>query len=70
MKKFLNSKGAVLCDFVTVTDQCLPLVAPGKALDDLILYKPKKEGEVEEKSIRIDVNSKENKGDVEINVPS
>ena len=35
---FLSYKGAILCDFKVLTDKCLPLVAPGKALDELILY--------------------------------
>jgi acetolactate synthase-1/2/3 large subunit len=36
--EFLNYDGPILCDFRTVTDVCFPLVAPGKALDDLILH--------------------------------
>ena len=36
---FLNYKGAILCDFKVKTDKCLPLVSPGKALDELILHK-------------------------------
>jgi acetolactate synthase-1/2/3 large subunit len=36
--KFLKYKGPVLCDFNVETDLCLPLVAPGKGLDDMILF--------------------------------
>ena len=35
---FLDYKGPILCDFKVLTDKCFPLVAPGKALDDLILH--------------------------------
>ena len=35
---FLSYNGPILCDFKVKTDKCLPLVAPGKALDDLILH--------------------------------
>jgi acetolactate synthase I/II/III large subunit len=37
--------GPVLCEFDIIGDECLPLMAPGKALDDLILYQ---EGGVKE----------------------
>jgi len=33
----MNYKGPILCDMQVVSDLCLPLVAPGKALDDMIL---------------------------------
>ena len=33
----LNYDGAVLCNFKVETDKCLPLVAPGKGLDEMIL---------------------------------
>ena len=36
---FLNYDGPILCDFRVVTDNCLPLVAPGKGLDEMILPK-------------------------------
>ena len=39
IKYFLNYKGPILCNFKTETDMCLPLVGPGKALDDMILDK-------------------------------
>ena len=35
---FLDYKGPILCDFKVLTDKCFPLVAPGRALDDLILH--------------------------------
>jgi len=38
MTEFLTYPGPILCDFRVETDKCLPLVAPGKALDDLIMY--------------------------------
>lgn len=34
----LNYNGPIICDFKVEGDMCLPLVAPGKALDDMILY--------------------------------
>ena len=36
--KFLTYLGPILCEFKVKTDNCFPLVAPGKALDDLILH--------------------------------
>ena len=36
--EFLSYPGPILCDFTVETDNCFPLVAPGKALDDLILH--------------------------------
>ena len=33
----MKYKGPILCEIETVPDYCLPLVAPGKALDDMIL---------------------------------
>lgn len=33
----INYDGAILCDFKVEGDLCLPLVAPGKAIDDIIL---------------------------------
>ena len=36
--EFLTYPGPILCDFRVETDNCFPLVAPGKALDDLILH--------------------------------
>ena len=38
LKKAIEYDGPVLCEFDIVGDECLPLMAPGKALDDMILY--------------------------------
>ena len=35
--EFVNCKEAILCEFNIKKDYCLPLVGPGKALDDMIL---------------------------------
>jgi len=35
--KFVNAKGPVLVDFRCVPDICLPMVAPGKGLDEMFL---------------------------------
>jgi len=37
VERFVNAKGPVLCDFRTVPDICLPMVAPGKGLDEMFL---------------------------------
>ena len=37
VSQFLKFDGPILCDFRVQTDKCFPLVAPGKALDDLLL---------------------------------
>eukprot|EP00316_Scyphosphaera_apsteinii_P023092 CAMPEP_0119298682 /NCGR_PEP_ID=MMETSP1333-20130426/847_1 /TAXON_ID=418940 /ORGANISM="Scyphosphaera apsteinii, Strain RCC1455" /LENGTH=590 /DNA_ID=CAMNT_0007299853 /DNA_START=139 /DNA_END=1911 /DNA_ORIENTATION=- len=37
VEKFVNAKGPVLADFRVVPDICLPMVAPGKALDQMFL---------------------------------
>ncbi len=37
--KFINSSGPLLCEFNVDSTECFPLVAPGKALDDMILNK-------------------------------
>ncbi len=37
IKYFLNYNGPILCDFKVESDLCLPLVAPGSALDNIIL---------------------------------
>jgi acetolactate synthase-1/2/3 large subunit len=37
VKEFINYDGPILVNFKTVPDICLPLVAPGKALDEMIL---------------------------------
>ena len=45
MTEFLTYPGPILCDFRVHTDKCLPLVAPGKALDDLIMHEENGENE-------------------------
>ena len=37
-KEFLDYDGAILCEYVVDNEICLPLVGPGKALDDMIMY--------------------------------
>jgi acetolactate synthase I/II/III large subunit len=38
VEKFVNFDGPILCNFKVNYDLCLPLVAPGKALDNMILF--------------------------------
>lgn len=38
MEQFLNSNKPILCEFKVEKDICLPLVGPGKALDEMILF--------------------------------
>ena len=38
IKEFLEYKGPALCEFKVEGEICLPLVGPGKALDDMILF--------------------------------
>ena len=35
--RLVNAKGPVLADFRVLPDLCLPMVAPGKALNDMFL---------------------------------
>ena len=35
--KFVNATGPILVDFKVVPDICLPMVAPGKGLDEMFL---------------------------------
>lgn len=35
---FLDTPGPILCDFRVIPDKCLPLVAPGQALNEMILH--------------------------------
>jgi acetolactate synthase-1/2/3 large subunit len=35
--RFVNAKGPTLADFRTVPDICLPMVAPGKGLQEMFL---------------------------------
>ena len=37
LKQFISYDGPVLCEFKVERDICLPLVSPGKALDDMIM---------------------------------
>lgn len=37
--EFLKYKGPILCEFKVIGEECLPLVGPGRALDDMILFK-------------------------------
>ena len=37
IEQFLKTEGPILAEFKVVPDLCLPLVSPGKALDDMIL---------------------------------
>ena len=37
----LNFDGPILCNVIVNSELCLPLVAPGKALDDMILLNDK-----------------------------
>lgn len=37
MSEFINTPGPLLCEFNVGSTECFPLVAPGKALDDVIL---------------------------------
>ena len=39
IKHFLEEDGPILCEFKVIGEECLPLVGPGKALDDMILFK-------------------------------
>ena len=36
--EFLSYKGPALCEYVVEPEICLPLVGPGKALDDMIMF--------------------------------
>ena len=36
VSEFLQHEGPILCDFKVETDKCFPLVAPGKALDNIL----------------------------------
>ena len=37
-KTFLEYEGPALCNFIVEPEICLPLVGPGKALDDMIMF--------------------------------
>ena len=36
--RLFNAKGPSFCEFKVLPDICLPMVAPGKALDDMFLF--------------------------------
>ena len=38
MTQFIETDKPVLCEFKVEKDICLPLVGPGKALDEMILF--------------------------------
>ncbi len=42
---FLTYPGPALCEYVVEPEMCLPLVGPGKALDDMILFQDNIRGE-------------------------
>lgn len=44
IQDFLCYKGPVLCDFRVASDMCLPLVAPGSTLENMILNKKENSG--------------------------
>lgn len=48
IEKFINYDGPILCEFSIKKDICLPLVGPGKALDEMIL-----EDDVDDKNIKL-----------------
>ena len=37
-REFLNYPGPALCEYVVEPEICLPLVGPGKALDDMVMF--------------------------------
>ena len=37
-KKFLETDGPALCEYIVEPEICLPLVGPGKALDEMIMF--------------------------------
>ena len=51
-RDFLTYPGPALCEYVVEPEMCLPLVGPGKALDDMILF-----GEFEKDEIEYDKSS-------------
>jgi len=48
-RDFLTHPGPALCEYVVEPEMCLPLVGPGKALDDMILFDEYQKGEMEMK---------------------
>ena len=51
LKKFIEFKGPVLCDFRVQSDLCLPLVKPGNALDDMIIHGDKNINNLDTKNV-------------------
>ena len=47
-ENFLNYEGPALCEYKVKGEICLPLVGPGKALDDMILFEEYDENEITE----------------------
>ena len=45
--EFLECKGPILCEFKVIGEECLPLVGPGRSLDDMILFDEYEEDNVE-----------------------
>lgn len=39
IEQFLKYDESILCEFKVIGEECLPLVGPGKALDDMILFR-------------------------------
>ena len=52
-EEFLSFEGPALCEYVVEPEICLPLVGPGKALDDMILFD---EYHFENKKMDLDTN--------------
>ena len=48
-RDFLSYPGPALCEYVVEPEICLPLVGPGKALDDMILFDEYHQGELDVK---------------------
>lgn len=41
VKYFIDYEGPIMCNFKVKGDKCLPLMPPGKSVDDSILYNPR-----------------------------
>lgn len=51
LEEFLEYSGPILCEFKTISEMCYPLVAPGKALDDMILFQNKNYNNIDKSDI-------------------
>jgi acetolactate synthase-1/2/3 large subunit len=51
-ERMMRCKGPVLVEFIVKPDVCLPMVAPGKALDDIIKF-----GDVTVDNVEIDTEN-------------